>query len=198
MGKKWQHTVGFTITELVVVISVITILLGIAIVVYPGAQRQARDSQRKSDLTQVSAALGAYVIQKNNYVGVGSGCGINGNGNGWLSAGPSEIAAYPKSIATCLQEAGVLAAGTFKDPSDCVWVSGGACGTPMGQAQAYMKATCTKAGQAITYVMAHLEGSPRIDATIDALCDANSVSGFDSTTQKWGTNYGMNYYVIAK
>lgn len=175
-------------------------------VIYPGAQKQARDAQRKSDMSQVAAALGAYVIQKNNYIGVDSNCGVYGDGSGWLNAGPTTPSIgslYPKSIITCLQEAGVLAAGTFSDPSGCIWdqgwYQGWNCGSWQGApAQAYMKATCTKNSQPVTYVFAHLEGSPRNDAAIDALCDANSMVGFDSNGQKWGTNYGMNYYVIAK
>ena len=61
-----------------------------------------------------------------------------------------------------------------------------------------MKATCTKDGQAVTYVMGRLEGQPRRDAEIDALCDSGSMAWFNSSSQKWGTNYGMNYYVTVR
>jgi prepilin-type N-terminal cleavage/methylation domain-containing protein len=193
-----QHIKGFTIAELLVVISVIGILAAIVVVTYPGYQKRTRDSERKSDMSQIAAALGAYALQKNNYVSTGSGCGLNGNGNGWFNAGPAEIAAYPKAIATCLQEAGLLNNGAFVDPLNCKWNSGGVCGTAGQPAQAYMKATCTKSGNAVTYVLTHLENDPRKDAEVDALCDGGSVSGFDATTQKWGTNYAMNYYVSAK
>lgn len=190
---------GFSIAELLIVIAVIGILASIALVLYPGYQQRTRDNERKSDIQQISAALSAYALQKNNFAETGSGCGLNGNGNGWLNAGPSDLGSYPKSIATCLQEAGVLAQGEFLDPTGCVWDSGGNCGSWNGApAKAYMKATCQKGGSSITYVMAHLETQSRSDAVIDALCDAGTVNGFSTDGQKWGTHYGMNYYVSVR
>lgn len=191
---------GFTLVELVVVISVIGILAMIILVAYPGYQQRSRDNVRKSDLQQVASALSAHSIQKNSFVEAASGCGANGNGNGWLNADSTDLGAalYPDSIIECLQAAKVLKLGDFIDPSDCVWDSGGACGSWNGQTQAYMKATCTNSGTKTTYLFAHVEAMPRIDATIDALCDANTVSGFTSDGQKWGSHYGMNYYVIVK
>jgi prepilin-type N-terminal cleavage/methylation domain-containing protein len=195
-GKKQGKTGGFTIIELLVVISVIGILAGIVAFAFPTYQQHTRDSQRKSDLSQLAAALNAYALQKNDFVGSSSGCGFLGQGNGWFDYGPD--AYFPKSINSCLKDAGVLKTD-FIDPSKCLNDSGGKCGTS-GNAPttAYMKATCTKNGAPITYLFAYLEGQPRQDSTIDALCDAGSVAGFDASTQKWGTNYGMNYYVIVK
>jgi prepilin-type N-terminal cleavage/methylation domain-containing protein len=193
--KKRQ---GFTIAELLVAIVVIGILASISLVVYPGYQIRTKNNERKSDVSQVAAALGTYAIQKNSYMGVGSGCGQSGDGNGWIGAGPSQIASYPKSILTCLQEAGILGEGTFIDPSGCLWASGGTCGSTGGLVKAYMKASCTKAGVKVNYIFAYLESEPQNVAEVDALCDSNSVSGFDATSQKWGTNYGMNYYINAR
>lgn len=194
-----RNTNGFSIAELLIVIAVIGILASIALVLYPGYQQRTRDNERKSDLQQISAALSAHALQRNNLVEAGSGCGLNGNGNGWVNAGPSELGLYPKSIATCLQEAGVLAQGEFLDPTGCIWDSGGSCGSWNGApAKAYMKATCQKSGSSITYIMAHLESQPRSDAAIDALCDAGTVSGFSTDGQRWGTHYGMNYYVSVR
>jgi prepilin-type N-terminal cleavage/methylation domain-containing protein len=198
-GKKRANSKGFTVVEIITVLTVIAILVSIVIVLYPGYQKRSRDNERKSDMQQIAASLGAYVLQKNDYVGVGSGCGLNGNGSGWFNVGPSENALYPKAIATCLQEVGTLKSGDFIDPLNCKSDSGGVCGTYQGTpAQGYMKATCTKSGAPITYIMTHLENDPRKDAEVDALCDVGSISGFDANGQKWGTNYGMNYYVVAK
>ncbi len=47
---------GFTLIELLVVISLIGILAALAIVSYTGTQKQARDTQRKSDLKQYQNA----------------------------------------------------------------------------------------------------------------------------------------------
>lgn len=195
--RLYKKQFGFTLVEVLVVIVVIGILAGIVMVTYPGAQQRTRDNERKSDMSQLAAAFKAYAFQKNNFMANGSGCGFQGNGNGWISAGPSEPAAgaYPKAMSTCLGEAGLIKAGDFLDPFGCKYDSGGTCGGGGQPAQAYMKATCTKNTKATTYIFAHLEGEPRKDAEVDALCDAGSVAGFDANGQKWGTNYGMNYYM---
>jgi prepilin-type N-terminal cleavage/methylation domain-containing protein len=198
-GKK-TNTSGFTVIELLVAITVIGILATIVIVSYGGYQARTRDNVRKSDVSQIAGALSAYLLQKDTYIEAGSGCGLSGNGNGWLNAGPSDTGAgsYPRAITACLQDAKTLGTGAFVDPSNCIYGSGGKCGT-LGSApvQAYMKITCTKSSNKITYVMAHLEASPQNNSALDALCDANSATGFTSD-QRWGTTYGMNYYVVAK
>jgi prepilin-type N-terminal cleavage/methylation domain-containing protein len=196
-GNRQQKNGGFTIVELIVVVVVIGILVSIVALVYPGYQKRTRDSERKSDVSQIAASLSAYALQKNTYITSGSGCGLSGNGNGWLNVGPT--AQYPKSISTCLQDAGVLASGIFSDPSGCVSDTGGVCGTSGGvSVPAYMKVTCQKSSKSVTYVLAYLELSPSKDAEVDGLCDSGTVDGFSSVTQKWGTNYGMNYYVLVK
>lgn len=189
---------GFTLVELAIVIAVIAILALIVLVAYPGYQQRNRDSVRKSDMQQLSAALSAYAIQKNDFVETASGCGASGNGNGWLSATTADSGVYAaKSIVGCLQDAKVLKAGDFIDPSGCIRDSGGACGTSGGApVPAYMKVTCSKSGVKITYLLAHLETQPRIDSTVDALCDAGTAAGFLSLN--WGTAYGMNHYVVVK
>lgn len=191
------------------VIVVIGILASITFVLYPGYQKRTRDNERKSDMVQIATALSAYALQKNNYVGTASGCGLGNNGNGWFNAGAAESAAgageglgsYTKSIANCLEDVSLLRSGEFVDPLGCKYASGGQCGAVnvvASPAQAYMKVTCKKGTADVTYVLSHLENDPRKDAEVDALCDAGTVTGYNATTQKWGTRYGMNYYVMAK
>lgn len=188
---------GFTLVELAIVIAVIAILALIVLVAYPGYQQRNRDNVRKSDMQQLSSAISTYAIQKNNFVESGSGCGVSGNGNGWLSATTADWGTYAaKSIIGCLQDAKVLKTGDFIDPSGCIRDSGGACGVSGGTVPAYMKVTCAKSGVKITYLLAYLETQPRIDATVDALCDDGTAPGLASTN--WGTAYGMNYYVVVK
>lgn len=198
-GNKQQRD-GFTIVELIVVITIIAILAGIVFVAYPGYQMRTRDNERKNDLSQAASALGAYALQKNTFVGAGSGCGRTGNGNGWLSGDSAQspgLGGYPRSIVQCLQDIKALGSNAvFADPTGCTYNSGGNCGT--NPVKAYMKATCTKSGAPITYVFAYLESLPRKDAEVDGLCDNNSVNGFTLAEQKWGSLFGMNYYVVVK
>lgn len=51
---------GFTLIEILVVISIIGILASLALTSYSRAQKQARDTQRKSDLNQYRNALEQY------------------------------------------------------------------------------------------------------------------------------------------
>lgn len=200
-GKQSQNRKGFTVIELVVVITVIGILASIVLIVYPNYQRQTRNNERKSDLTQLATALNTYAIQKNSYMGDDSGCGYLNGGNGWATV--TNPGWYDKSITKCLEDAGVLkAADEILDPSGCRSDSGGKCGSygvgglpTTAPTTAYMKAACTKGGKPAVYVMAYLEGEPRKDTEIDGLCDVGSMTFFTATSQKWGTSYGMNYYV---
>lgn len=51
---------GFTLVELLVVISLIGVLASLVIISFTGSQKQGRDSQRKSDLRQYQNALEVF------------------------------------------------------------------------------------------------------------------------------------------
>lgn len=57
---KVKLLAGFTMIEMLVVISIIGILASLALISFTGSQRQARDTNRKSDLKQYQNALEAY------------------------------------------------------------------------------------------------------------------------------------------
>jgi Tfp pilus assembly protein PilE len=186
---------GFTVVELIIIIVVIGVLVGIVALVWPNYLKQTHDSERRSDLHQLASALDVYALQKNSLMSTGSNCGKNGQGNGWVSAaGTVNGDSYPTSILSCLQAIEALPTEPFTDPSGCISIGSGDCAVPV---RAYMKATCLTGGVTTTYVFAHLETEPANATTIDGLCDVGSVAGFTSTVdeQKWGTLYGMNYYV---
>jgi prepilin-type N-terminal cleavage/methylation domain-containing protein len=58
--KSQISNLGFTLIELLVVISLIGLLASIALVSYTGVQKQARDTQRKSDIKQYQLGLENY------------------------------------------------------------------------------------------------------------------------------------------
>jgi len=58
-------SVGFTLVELLVVISIIGILAGLVLVSFTGSQRQARDVARKSDIRQYQIALENFANKGN-------------------------------------------------------------------------------------------------------------------------------------
>ncbi len=67
MSKIKNHLNGFTLVELLVVISIIGVLAGIVLVSYTSSQKQARDTQRKSDIKQYQLALEGFA---NKYGGL--------------------------------------------------------------------------------------------------------------------------------
>lgn len=58
---------GFTLVELMVVITVIAILMTIAIVSFTRIQKQARDTKRKADIRTLETALQAYYTEFQAY-----------------------------------------------------------------------------------------------------------------------------------
>lgn len=202
--EKHTRPGGFTVVEIIITVSVIAILAAIVTVAYPQYMRTARDNERKSDLAQLASAIKGWALQKNNYMEANSGCGLFNEGNGWVNHNATTSGGwYGKSIAECLEEAGLLKdADEMKDPSGCISDYGPGCGTGKSDGSttnspttAYMKAVCTKNGKKAVYFVARLETQPRKDAEVDAICDPNSLPWFSTVSQKWGTNYGLNYYI---
>jgi prepilin-type N-terminal cleavage/methylation domain-containing protein len=63
--NRLKHPKGFTLIEMLVVISLIGILAAMAMVSFSSVQKQARDTTRKSDLKQYQTAIESY-SNKNN------------------------------------------------------------------------------------------------------------------------------------
>ncbi len=62
-----QTSRGFTLIELMVVISIIAILATVGLVVYSSAQKNARDGKRVGDLQEIQKALEQYYSINTQY-----------------------------------------------------------------------------------------------------------------------------------
>lgn len=89
---------GFTLVEMLVVISIIAVIVALSLPNYLGARERARDTKRKSELAQMKAALRLYYNDYKQYpdsdLGIYiKGCGTAGttrcNASSAFSAGPA-------------------------------------------------------------------------------------------------------------
>jgi len=64
---------GFTLIEILVVVTIIAILTAIGIVSYSSINKRSRDAKRKSDIEQMRSALEMYRAENGYYVDAGSG-----------------------------------------------------------------------------------------------------------------------------
>lgn len=64
---KIKNYAGFTLVEMLVVITIIGILSTIGLVAFTSAQQRGRDAQRKSDLKEISSALELFYSDYGKY-----------------------------------------------------------------------------------------------------------------------------------
>jgi prepilin-type N-terminal cleavage/methylation domain-containing protein len=68
LSKKNPHFPGgFTLVELLVVITIIAILMGLLFPAFRGVQDQAKRTQAKNDLTQIVTAVNAFYTEYGKY-----------------------------------------------------------------------------------------------------------------------------------
>lgn len=83
--RRRKFATGFTIIELLIVITIISLLATLVIVSVSSAQKRSRDVKRQADMTQIQKALAVYHTINGAYPGpvgaynegTGEGC------NGW-------------------------------------------------------------------------------------------------------------------
>lgn len=78
MGRSPVRKLGFTLIELMVVVSVIAILLGLGAASYTNAQKKARNSARKSDMRAMQTAFEQYYAINDRYA---VNCAVMAPGN---------------------------------------------------------------------------------------------------------------------
>lgn len=74
LPKNWVRPVlGFTLVELIVVITILAILWTIAIMAFSGYSKNARDSARISDISNMKKSLELWILQSGTYPDPSSG-----------------------------------------------------------------------------------------------------------------------------
>lgn len=81
--KKGRQQKGFTIVELLVVITVIGILAALVYNGFTVAQAQARDTKRRTDVLSIQKGLIGWALLNGKTIAQ-SGAGILGQGRGWF------------------------------------------------------------------------------------------------------------------
>lgn len=89
---------GFTLLELLVVITIIAILIGLASVSYSTAQRKGRNAKRRGDMKAVQNAFEQYYAQNGSvYSSSGSCATITSSLPSGLPTDPKNVAPYTYS-----------------------------------------------------------------------------------------------------
>ena len=88
---------GFTLPELLIVMTVLAGLAAVMMVSYPASQKRARDTRRISDLKQYQTAIELYANRVGSYAGLTSG--VPGNGAQCNVLGLTTCPKDPKSPA---------------------------------------------------------------------------------------------------
>lgn len=88
-NKLMKKIDGFSLIELLIVISIIAILGAIALSAFSTARKQARDIQRKGELNQYKVALESYYAVNNQYpISIGM---VDSQGGGGIFASGSDL-----------------------------------------------------------------------------------------------------------
>ena len=98
-SMKSAQNKGFTLVELLVVISIIAILSVIGMTVFSGVQKNARDARRKGDLHAIALALEQYKVNNGSYPLRCEGGWANSTmGNLWLPELTSNYLQQPQPV----------------------------------------------------------------------------------------------------
>jgi len=85
---RLEKNKGFTLMELLVVMTIMAVLMGLALVSYQGARKTARDGKRKSDLEEIRGALEMCRTDIGIYLGVSFGSALTCDGKTYLNPVP--------------------------------------------------------------------------------------------------------------
>ena len=127
---KQRNQEGFTIIEVLIVLAIAGLIMLVVFLAVPALQRNARNTQRKSD---VSGLIGAYQEFVNNKGGTlptqSSDFYSNAKVGYYTTAGNVTFAASPASVPPNVSTPGTAASATSVTTDQIVVVTGWKCGT---------------------------------------------------------------------
>lgn len=121
---------GFTLVEILVVVTIISILASIAAVSYSRFIKQSRDARRKTDIEQIRAAIELYRNFNNVYPTSGASQGMAfGSGEISDSSATKYMSKIPDDPAYNSADASTStyyysSTGTFQDYTLCAYLEG--------------------------------------------------------------------------
>lgn len=124
-----NKTLGFTLVELLVVISIIAVLSAIGLVIYSNVIKQGRDSKRQSDLRVIQSALEQYYADQFSYPdNITAGTPLSAGGKTYLNqipgdSNPSKNYYYARSGAS------YELCAALEIPPNPTQTCGGSCGS---------------------------------------------------------------------
>lgn len=109
--KKLKKYSGFTLLEILVVISIIGILIAIGSAAFTTAQKKGRDARRRADIKQYQSAFEQYYSEANTY----AACATMENAN-FVSGAPTDPktgSAYDCTVDSAVSPTGYCVCATL-------------------------------------------------------------------------------------
>ena len=94
----WTQTLGFTLIELMVVVTIIGVIMSAGITTYTQTQKQSRDARRRADVKAFSQAIEQYYLDNGQYPNL---YGVS-NSTSWQSGAELRIGSFFPNFASSL------------------------------------------------------------------------------------------------